>query len=175
MNTIEFDAALQNKLSTLCGDHLRAEERLLRLALPMVRAVKDAFQNPNADSLMEALSCREEVTRLHDDLHRRRQQLCVEVAQRLHCDRDSIKLPAIVRLLPLELQDPLLSQLAFVRQMAGELAALNYWVSVHVRIHLDAYESVLRGLIGSTANSGRYDPHGKAEAPEYRSLLEIHG
>lgn len=175
MNTIAIDAELQTKLAYLCADHLNDEERLLRLALPMVREVKAAFQKPNADSLTEALNRREELGRYHDDLQRKRKLVCAAIAQAWPGTRDSITLSAVVGLLRLELQDPLLSQLAFVRQMAGELAALNYWVSVHVRIHADAYESILRGLIGSAAGSGRYDPRGKAEMPEYRSLVEIHG
>jgi hypothetical protein len=178
MNTTDLEPGLQSVLASLCAEHLREEERLLRAALPMARAVKDAFVQPRPDSLMAALQGHHEFTRLLDDLRQRRHVLRREISACLgpyHAEHAKHSLPGIVRLLPLEMQDPLLSQLAFVRQLAEELVRLNHWLSVYTRIHLDAYERLLRDLIGSASHSGRYGAQGKADAPEYRPLLEIHG
>jgi hypothetical protein len=178
MNTSDLDPSAHDVIAQLCAEHLHEEERLLRAAVPMARAVKDAFAQPRVDALMESLRSHEEFSRLLDDLRRRRRVLCQEISERIaprSGESEPISLTRVIRLLPLEMQDPLLSQLAFVRQMAEELVHLNHWLAVHARIHLDAYERMLQDLVGSAASSGRYGPHGKTEAIAYRPLLEIHG
>jgi hypothetical protein len=165
-------------LATICAEHLREEERVLLEAVPMARAVKAAFVQPRIDSLMASLQSHQEFTRLLEDLRQRRRELRGKIsnAQGPVSDGEgALSFRRIVSLLPLEMQDPLLSQLAFVRQLAEELVRLNHWLSVHTRIHLDAYERMLRDLVGSASHSGRYGPLGKTESPDYRPLFEIHG
>ena len=52
---------------------------------------------------------------------------------------------------------------------------LNHRVSICLRIHLDAYQRILRDLTNSRQGSGRYGPTGNAESHDYRSLIQIHG
>jgi len=176
---------VDSSLRDLIAEHLREEERLLCAAVPIAREVKLAFAQPRVDVLMDSLRGHEEFSRVLDDLRSRRRELGQEITKRIHPPPSPpfsrggagtpLSLTRVIRLLPIAMQDPLLAQLAFVRQLAEELVHLNHWLSVHSRIHLDAYERMLQDLVGAAANSGRYGPQGKTELLEYRPLLEVHG
>lgn len=88
---------------------------------------------------------------------------------------DAITVPIILGRLPIQDRPALEAEVARVRGLAEELTALNRQVSVFVRIHLDAYQRILRDLTHSRRGSGRYGRTGSAEGHEYRSLIQIHG
>ena len=162
-------------IATLCANHLREEKRLLAAALPIVRAVQAALVQSPAALVLEIARDHQELTQLIDDMMRRRQVLREEIACRLNLAAADFSLSQGVRRLPTDSRDALQSQLTRVRQMASELVATNHRLSLHVRIFLDAYQWLLRGLTGTTSGSGRYGPQGKADTPMYRPMLQIHG
>jgi hypothetical protein len=52
---------------------------------------------------------------------------------------------------------------------------INRWLTIHMRIHLEAYQRLLSDLTGSARSSGRYGPAGNAEASDYRPLIQVRG
>jgi hypothetical protein len=69
----------------------------------------------------------------------------------------------------------LATELARVRGLAKELTVLNQRVAACLRIHLDAFQRILREVTNSQPSSGRYGPTGNAESHEYRPLLQLQG
>jgi hypothetical protein len=162
-------------LATLCTDHLRHEETLLAAALPLASAVRKAFTQRGFDAFAAALGRHADFAQLVDEMTVRRLRLREELAGRLGMAPKEITLAGALANLPDTAKAAVAAGAARVRRLAEELATTNYWVSVHLRIHLDAYRCILRDLTNTSTGSGRYGREGTPELLEYRPLLQIHG
>jgi hypothetical protein len=186
MTTCDRDAG-NHDVEALCADHLRREESLLASALEVARGMKDAFTGRSTDdaetdparsapeALVQALARHTDYAQLLNELSTKREALRQSLAAHLGLDPKLVTLARVVRNLPHQAGSALASELANVRGLAEQLAALNYWLSVHLRVHLDAYRRILRDLTNTSSGSGRYGPAGVAESLEYRPLIQLHG
>jgi hypothetical protein len=161
------------ELAALCANHLRDEEALLAAALPLVRAVKNAFGARGFDTFAAALGRHQEFAQMIEKMNVRRMHFRESLGRHLELPSQEVTLSAALARLPDH--SALAADAARVKRLVDELASLNYWVSVHLRIHLKAYRNILRDLTNTRAGSGRYGPGGKAESLEYRPLFQIHG
>jgi hypothetical protein len=168
-------AADAGDLAALCASHFRHEEALLSAALPIVRAVYAAFSERGFAAVPAALGGHQDFAGLIEEMNRRRQCFRDELARRLGIMAADVSLARVLNRLPASLQATVADSAARARRLAEELAATNFRVSVHLRVHLDAYRRILRDLTNSTTSSGRYGPAGKTESHEYRPLIQIHG
>jgi hypothetical protein len=164
-----------NDVTALCANHLREEEHLLTAALPIVRSVQDVFTRREPIALPELVQKHREIKQRIDDMQQRRQVLREQIAGRCKLAVQEVRLSRVLELLPTDARETLRVQLASLRRMADELTAANHRLSIHLRIYLDAYQSLLRDLTGTTSGSGRYGPRGNTEAPAYRPLIQVHG
>jgi hypothetical protein len=162
-------------LAVLCAAHLASEETLLAAALPLVRALKAAFLAKGHESLVAATERHHPFTALVEDMKVQRRRFREGLARHLHCDADDIDISRILNRLPPEERGSLAECAERVRRMADEIVTLNYWLAVHLRIHLDAYQRLLCDLTGTAQNSGRYGPAGQPETDEFRPMLRIQG
>ena len=164
------------ELADLLAVHLQDEEAVLAAALPMVRALKAAFVKPHGtQEIEEIVAGNESLANLLGDIKTRRQRFLDVMARRMQCDPGGITVTRIMSGIPQYLRGPLEVWADRVRQMAHEFIAINRWLGVHLRIHLEAYQRVLCDLTGTTSSSGRYGPGGAAEADDFRPLLQIRG
>jgi hypothetical protein len=168
--------ATHDTLTSLCLDHLRQEEALLKAALPVAAGIRDAFSKHNLDAFAAALGGHRQLTRMIDDLQGKRRKFTESAARQLGAPSTEVKLSALQARLPDGPGKIAVADAAGrVRRLAQELAAVNFVVSVHVRVHLDAYRGILRDLTNTKTGSGRYGPAGRAETPDYRPMLQING
>jgi hypothetical protein len=165
----------RHDLLALCARQLEREEALLAAALPIVRGMQAAFALQSLDAFVAALSGHAAFVKLLEEINTRRQAFRDELGQQLRIAAHKCTLASALAALPANVRPPLVAQAARVRRLADELAALNYRISIHLRIYLDAYRRILRDLTNTSASSGRYGPAGRTEAHDYRPLLQIHG
>ncbi len=158
-----------------CADYLLEEEGLLVAALPMVRDIQIALVSNDLRALPQVVDCHQEFMRFIDAMHERRQRFSAELARYFRIAPESLRLSQLLASVPTETHAAQFERLNRVRAMAEELVALNHRLSVHLRIHLDAYQRLLRDLTGTATGSGRYGAHGQSETSEYRALIQIHG
>jgi len=160
-------------LATLCADHLAEEERVLASVLAGLRALQEAFTQGSGGPIEHAALRHRDFTKQIDEMKLRRERMRTELANRLGLARHRVTLSRALE----GIAEPasLMAAAARVRQIADDVVRTNHWLAVHLRIHLGAYERILRDLTGTTSSSGRYGPRGKTEASAYRPLLEIHG
>jgi FlgN protein len=137
--------------------------------------METAFRHRNGNDLAATMSRQAEVTAQIAALNRERANFRESAARLLMVAPDAITVPTALRNLPAADRAPLAAEFARIRSMAEELAALVRRISVFLRIHLEAYQRILRDLTSSRTNSGRYGPTGNAESHEYRPLLQLHG
>jgi flagellar biosynthesis/type III secretory pathway chaperone len=162
-------------LRFLCTQHLQNEATLLTTALSLVYSLETAFRQRNGNDLAETVSQQVELVTQIAALNRQRAQFRDSAARLLPVAPNAITVPIALSHLPATDRLPLAAELTRIRVLAEELAALVRRVSVFLRIHLDAYQRILRDLTNSRNSSGRYGPTGNAESHEYRPLLQIHG
>jgi len=166
---------LTDDVAAMCGAHLREEERLLAAALPIVRTVQHRFNQREPGPLPELVQHQHELTQLIGDMQQRRHLLRAAIAHRLNLVAGNVRLAPLVNGMPPSHKDALLIQLVRVRQLADELVATNHRLSLHLHIYLDAYQRLLQDLTGTPSASGRYGPQGKADVPQYRPMIQVHG
>ncbi len=162
-------------LAQLCAAHLRHELELLAAALPLVRAVQEGFNLPDFAAFMPALASHGEFARLLHEIEVRRQWFREAAASHVHLPAREVTLTRVLASLPADDQVDLAAEAERLRQLAEEVAGINYRVSVHLRVHLGAYRRILRDLTNTSVGSGRYGPAGKSESLDYRPLIHIHG
>lgn len=166
---------MNDPLTMQCLEHVRQEETLLRAALPIVAGVQEAFDKRGMDAWTAALARHGDLVRMMDELQRRRRLFSETVARDLGLPAHQITLAVVQARLSPDLQAVVAEAVADVRTLAHELAAAIFILSVHVRIHLDAYRRILRDLTQTRADSGRYGPAGRAETLDYRPILQLNG
>jgi hypothetical protein len=164
-----------HNLAVLCADHVRGEEALLAAALPLVRAVQEALNARGAGALATALAGHQEFSRLIEQMSLRRQRFRETLAGRLKIAPRDVTLARALATMPAASQAAIGAAAARARRLADDLAAANYGISIHLRIHLEAYQRILRDLTSTAAGSGRYGPAGQTESLEYRPLIHIRG
>jgi hypothetical protein len=165
----------EHDLAALCARHLGEEEALLTAALPILRAARDSFTHRNFQDLTKALVRHQEFARLAGAMNHGRRRFSAQLAARLRIDPSRVTLELALSQLPDSAQPALAGRIEQVRKLADELCALNYWVAVHLRIHLEAYRRILRDLTHSSTGSGRYGPAGKAESLDYGPMFHCRG
>jgi hypothetical protein len=167
------DASEIDELARICGEHLKQEELLLGEILPMLRALRDSFGTPRGQPLAEQQA--KPVTQLIEMMTSKRERLRLRLAPWLGVEPRQVTLNMALNQLPAERRRPLDETSARVRGMIEELVKLSYWVSLHLRIHLDTFQRLICDVTNSGSGSGRYGPRGQAEAPAYRPLIEMRG
>jgi hypothetical protein len=163
------------ELAALCGEHLRQEGALLTAALAIVRGVQVSFSERGIGALIVALTSHHQFAKLIEEMKVRRQRCRAELTRLLDIEPKDATLTRALARLPVAHQASMAEQATRVRAMATELAGLNYRVSVHLRVHIDAYRRILRDLTNTAVSSGRYGPAGKTELQDYRPLIHIRG
>jgi hypothetical protein len=174
MKSPACDAQISD-LAELCVSHLREEETLLRAAEPLVLAVKDAFSMRAQEAFVAALTRHQEFAGLLSRLHRLRTAFREALSRQMRVRPEQVTLSLALERVPEPAKRALAADAARIRRMADELAKTNYWISVHLRVHLDAYRRLLRDVTDTAAGSGRYGPAGKTESLDYRPLILIRG
>ena len=162
-------------LAALCAEHLEQEEKLLAAVVPKVRALKEAFLRRQPDGIEQNLERQQEFLTAVSRIKVGRERLRMELAQHLRQRPIQTTITQAVETLPEPSRAALRASAARIRALAGELVTTIHWLAVHSRVHLDAYQRLLRDITGTRAASGRYGAAGKPEAAEYRPLFEIHG
>jgi hypothetical protein len=162
-------------LATLCADYLRQEEILLAAAQPMVQGVKEAFTLRGHEAFVAALARHQEFAALLARVNVVRSGFREALSRRLRLAPAEVTLTRALQCVPEPDRRALAADAARLRRLADEMAATNYWISVHLRVHLGAYRRILRDLTNTAAGSGRYGRAGKTESLEYRPLILIHG
>jgi len=165
------------RLAQLCAEHLEHEETLLAAASRIARAILAAFKARGPESFRAALQGQAEVAAAAVKMNARRRRFHEEAARltRTGASDQPISLTDALAALGASHRARLEPVATRVRHLAQELADLNYRVSVHIRVHLNAYRSILNDLTGTSPSSGRYGPAGTAESADYRPLLLLHG
>src|ERR1700677_552406 len=92
--------ATHDTLTSLCLDHLRQEEALLKAALPVAAGIRDAFGKHSLDAFAAALGGHHQLTRMLDDLQGKRRKFMENAARRLDGPSTEVKLSAIQAQLP---------------------------------------------------------------------------
>ncbi len=159
----------------LVANYLCQEEALLATALPIVRALQAAFMRPGKLAQSPEADRQQEFFRVMEEMHVGRQRFREELARQLQIGLGGATLERALAVLTDADREECASGLERVRKLAQDLAAANYEISVHLRIHLGAYRRILRDLTNTSAGSGRYGPAGKTESLDYRPLFHIHG
>lgn len=162
-------------LAELLTVHLQDEEAVLAAALPSVRAMKAALTQTGADRFPDVAEQHHAILNLLADIKLRRQRFREMLARRLQCPAETLTITFLLSQLPAHSQETLGALVERIRRMANEFVALNRWLTVHLRIHLDAYHRLLCDLTGTAHSSGRYGRAGKAETGDLRPLLQIRG
>jgi hypothetical protein len=163
-----------NDVATMCAEHLRAEESLLEKALDLVRGARARFAQ-TGKTTPESREPYQQLAGMVNDMKVRRRRFRNELGRRLHCEAESVTVTRILDSLPARQRDSIAPRAERVRTMIGELLTINYWLAVHLRIHLDAYQRLLCDLTGTANSSGRYGPEGKTENGDFRPVLQIQG
>ena len=166
---------LTQELHSLCTNHLQYEATVLASALLLVQAMEAAFQRRSGSDFVTTIQRHAEVAALMEELNGHRACFRAAAARSLGTSPEAITIPVVLDRLPPQDRPALATGVARVRLMAEELAANNRRVSICLRIHLDAYQRILRDLTSSRQGSGRYGRTGRAESHEYRPLIQIHG
>ncbi len=161
-------------LAELCAAHLEHEEALLTSALRIVQGMLAAFGARSLDAFASALRGHAEFVQVVKEMNARRGRFGAEIAVRLKL-REVGTMVHVFAALNKDEGTPLKASATRVRQLAQELANLNFRVSVHLRVYLNAYGRILRDLTNTSASSGRYGPAGTTEAVDYRPLVHLHG
>jgi len=168
---------MNDQLATLCLNHLRSEETLLKSSLSIAKAIQDAFGVPAAaglDAFAAALGRHRELTGMFSEIQRQRRQF-VESAIKLGVPGKTVTIASAQAHLTGPIQGTVAEAANRVLGLARELTAANFVLSVHVRVHLNAYRRILRDLTNTKDSSGRYSRAGHTETLEYRPLLQING
>lgn len=160
-------------LAASCASHLRHEELLLEAILPILRGIEDSFGKPDFERRTDAEV--ESVAQLIDLMKSRRESFRQDLAPRLGVAARQVTLALALQKLPPAFRPALDAAALRVRAMVEELIGRTYSGSLHLRVHLDAFSRIVRELTGTGAGSGRYGPHGLAEAPTYRPLVQTRG
>ena len=164
-----------SELADLLAIHLQDEEAVLTAALPVVRALKAALTERTAEPPPEPGEQHQAIIGLLVDIRTRRQRFRELLARRFDCAAETINVSRILNGLPAQPRATLGACAERIRRMASEVVEINRWLTIHLRIHLDAYQRLLCDLTGSAHSSGRYGPAGKAETGELRPLIQIQG
>jgi hypothetical protein len=162
-------------LAELLAIHLDDEEAVLAAALPLVRALKSALLQAGAPRLPDLDERHRAVADLLNEAKARRARFRTLLARRLGCGAETVTVSRVMPLLPAASQESLGACVARIRGMADEFVTINRWLTIHLRIHLNAYRRLLRDLTGSARSSGRYGRAGRAEAGDFRPLIQIQG
>jgi hypothetical protein len=162
-------------LTTLCLDHLRNEQVMIKTALSIVGAIQSAFSVRGPDAFSEALGRHRELTAMFADIQHCRRQFAEAVSRLVRVPPEKITMPIVLPHLSETDQARITDATARARDLAQELTAANFVASVHIRVHLDAYRRILRDLTNTNIGSGRYCPAGNAESLEYRPMMQITG
>lgn len=162
-------------LTELLTVHLQDEESVLAAAVPGVRALKAALTQIGHGRIPELAEQHQAILNILGDIKLRRQRFRELLARRLQCDAETLTITGLLPQLPARSQETLGACAARIRQMAHEFVAISRWLTVHLRIHLDAYQRLLCDLTGTAHSSGRYGPAGRAEAGDLRPLIQIRG
>ena len=162
-------------LADLLLMHLQDEESVLATALPLVRALKATLLQSGAQMFPDLIAQHRAVADLFSEVKMRRERFKELFSFRLRCDAESITVSRVLRTLPEAAQDGLGIRVVRIRLLADEFVMINRWLTIHLRIHLNAYQCLLYDLTGSARSSGRYGRAGRAEANDFRSLIQIHG
>ncbi len=167
---------MNEPLTRLCLEHLHQEEALLQAALAVVGAIQNGFGAHGLDAYAAALDRHRELVGMVGDIQCRRREFARVTTAYIGGRREDVTVAGVLAFLGVdkETMPPCLAEtLARVRDLAHELAAANYVVSVHVRVHLDAYRRILRDLTNTRDGPGRYGRAGQPETLEYRPMLQI--
>jgi hypothetical protein len=175
MNGPGLNKKQTSELAAVVANYLHQEESLLTAALPIVRALQGAFTQPGKMSKLPQLDRQHEFFKLMGEMHGKRQCFRQDLARQLQRDPSSVNLEQALAGLPGPVRADFGGAVERIRKLAQDMAAANYEISVHLRIHLDAYRRILRDLTNTSAGSGRYGPAGTTESLDYRPLLIIHG
>jgi hypothetical protein len=162
-------------LAELLAMHLEDEEAVLAAAVPILRALKAALLETREQKLPDLVERHRAVADLLSDVKIRRERFRAQLARRLQCDAETITVSRVLQRLPAGSQDTLGACIARIRDLAEEFVTINRWLTIHLRIHLNAYQRLLCDLTGSARSSGRYGPAGRAEAGNFRPLIQIQG
>ncbi len=162
-------------LRSLCSLHLQHEATLLTAALSLLRSLETVLRQRNGSDLSATVSQQVTLAGQIAELNRRRAQFRAAAASLVSFAPESITVASALGQLPAAERGALPGELTRVRAMAVELAALIRRVSIFLRIHLHAYQRILRDLTNSRRSSGAYGPTGNRESLEFRPLLQIHG
>lgn len=162
-------------LAELLAVHLHDEEAALAAGLPMVRALKSAMTQSAGDRLAEIADGHQAIAGLFADIKMRRQRFLEQMSRRCQLEARSLTVSLVINTLPTSKRAALHAAAEEVRTLAQEFVAVARWVTVHLRIHLDAYQRLLCDLTGTANHSGRYGPAGKAETSDFRPIIQIQG
>jgi hypothetical protein len=159
--------------------YLRQEEALLAAALPLVQGLQAAFGDAGTAPAAD-FRAQQEFLKMAGEVNASRKNLHEEWARQWRLASSGLASSAFtmeraLELLPEPERSECRATAERVQSLAQQVAAVNYTVSIHLRIHLSAYRRILRELTNTSAGSGRYGPAGKAESQDYRPLLHIHG
>lgn len=163
------------ELAELVAIHLQDEEAVLAAALPMVRHLKETLTQVTVQALPELVERHRSAADLLGDIKARRERFREVLARRLACDVESATVSRVIDMLPSNAQRELRGRVARIRGLAEEFVVINRWLTLHLRIHLDAYQRLLCDLTGSTRSSGRYGAAGRTEVSDYRPLIQVRG
>ena len=134
---------MNEALATLCLDHLQHEDTLLKTALSIVCAIKAAFSERTPDAFVTGLSRHREFSSMVGAIQQRRRHFAETAAGQLGVASAKVTISAVLEHLPKSCRADVAEAAERVRGLAHELAAANFVVSVHVRVHLNAYRRIL--------------------------------
>src|SRR5262249_28623798 len=167
---------MNDTLMSTCIDHLRHEEVLLQGGLSIVNDIQNAFCQRGLTAFAAVFGRHAELLNMMDDLQHRRRQFSQTASHQLGEPPGDITYSAVLKRLPGDCPGvDLANAVQRVQRLAQELTTANFVVSVHVRVHLDAFRAILRDMTNTKSGSGRYGPAGQAEALDYGPMLQING
>lgn len=159
------------ELLCLCTEQMSREASLLTCAAQAVQSVQAALLDPKSGDLSASAGLFVQFA----ELVRQRDRFSTAAAGLLQLAPKAATLPVALAQLPPADRAPLAAELHRLRGLAKDVDASTRRLAVFLRIHLDAYRGILRGLTNSRSGSGRYGPTGTAETLDYRPLIQIHG
>lgn len=162
-------------ISALCFRYLELAESLFAIVHPKMLAMQTAFRESYvADSVLNLLDSPDVMGQIQE-IQRQRRAVLDEIGSRLGLKSDVVTLSSILGKVPVEARSALVTRADRLRRMTAEIASINLWLAVHLRVHLDAYQRLLVAITGTAAGSGRYGARGKAESFDFRPTIEKRG
>lgn len=162
-------------LSTLCFRYLELAENLFAIVYPKLLAMQSAFRKSATPDSVPNLADSPGLFAQIQEIQRQRRAVLDEIGSHLGLTSNVVTLSSILGKLPADARNALTNRADRLRRTTVEIASINLWLAVHLRIHLDAYQRLLIAITGTAAGPGRYGAGGKAELSDFRPLIEKRG